>query len=420
MKNSDLNIDREDTDIADLIKAEEKRQREGLTLIASENYPSRAVLDALGSILSAKYAEGYPGKRYYGGNQNIDKIENMAIHRAKQVFGADRANVQPYSGSPANIAVYLGLLALGDTLLGMRLSAGGHLTHGHKVSFSGRGFNATSYGVDPKTGLIDYDEVKKIAQEVKPKILVSGATAYPRKIEFDAMQSIAQSVGAAHLADISHIAGLVVAGVHESPLPFTDVVMTTTHKTLRGPRGAIIMAQQPDLAEKIDRAVFPGLQGGPHENNIAGIAVALKEAFAKDFGSYIRQVVDNAKVLAEHLMEDHGFDLVTGGTDNHLILIDLSNKGITGREAEEILGGAGITVNKNTIPGERRSPLDPSGIRIGTPAITSRGATATDMVKIARWIARALGSGKSSAKINKIRAEVRDFASELKLPGVTE
>lgn len=405
-----------DPELAKLVTQETERQRSTLTLIASENYPSRAVLEAVGSILTAKYAEGYPGARYYGGNEIIDQVEELARRRALEVFGGQHVNVQPYSGSPANLAVYLGLLSVGDTILGMSLYTGGHLTHGHKVSASGRLFNAVHYGVGDNS-LIDYDEVARIARETKPKLIVSGATAYPRLIDHARFQEIAQDVGALHMADVSHVAGLIAGGVYPNPTNYVDVLTTTTHKTLRGPRAAMIFCK-PDLAKKIDKMVFPGLQGGPHINAIAGVAVALKESLAPDFKSYAQRVVDNAKALAEQLTEKHSFDLLTGGTDNHLVLIDLRNKDITGALAEQALGKAGIVANKNTIPNEPRSPFDPSGMRLGTPAITSRGMQPTHMPQLAAWIADAVAGWKDDKALGKIRNEVEAFASDLPLPGV--
>ena len=405
-----------DPELFDLVTQETKRQRQELSLIASENYPSRAVLEVLGSILTAKYAEGYPGARYYGGNQIIDEIETLARRRALEVFGGEHVNVQPYSGSPANLAVYLGLLGVGDTLLGMSLTHGGHLTHGHKVSASGKLFNAVHYGVRDN-GLIDYDEIAKIARDTNPKLIVSGATAYPRTIDHARIQEIAQDVGALHLADVSHVAGLIAGGVYPNPVNYCDVVSTTTHKTLRGPRAAMIFCKS-DLAKKIDKSVFPGLQGGPHINAIAGIAVALKESLSTDFKEYARRVVENAQLLAEHLIEEHHFDLLTGGTDNHLLLIDLRNKNITGALAEQALGKVGITVNKNTIPNEPRSAFDPSGLRLGTPAITTRGARPQEMKKLALWIAQAVENWKDNKALAKIQGQVQEFASSLKLPGV--
>ncbi|HDD46336.1 MAG TPA: serine hydroxymethyltransferase, partial [Candidatus Aenigmarchaeota archaeon] len=360
-----------DKEVYNAIVSETKRINNGLELIPSENFPSKAVLEALGSVMNNKYAEGYPGKRYYGGNEFIDVVERLAIERAKKLFGAEHVNVQPYSGSPANLAVYFAFLKPGDKILGMDLSCGGHLTHGAKVNFSGKLYNSVFYGVDEETNLIDYDEVRKMAMREKPKIIVSGHSAYPRKLDFKAFQEIAESIGAIHMADIAHIAGLIVAGMHPSPFPFTDVVTTTTHKTLRGPRGAMIMCKQ-EYAEIIDKAVFPGLQGGPHEHAIAAKAVAFKEAMSQEFKEYGRQIVKNAKALADALM-DNGFKLITDGTDNHLMLLDLRSKNITGREAETILGEVNITVNKNAIPYDPQKPMVTSGIRIGSPAVTTRG-----------------------------------------------
>ncbi|MDP2587712.1 MAG: serine hydroxymethyltransferase [bacterium] len=409
-------MDIHDTAISDLIAAETTRQREGLEMIASENYPNRTVLNALGSIASAKYAEGYPGKRYYAGNEIIDKIEQLAIDRAKKLFGAEHVNVQPYSGSPSNLAVYVGLLELGDTIMGLSLTHGGHLTHGHKVSFTGKAFNAVQYEVNADTGLIDYRAVAALARAAKPKLIISGTTAYPRIVDWQKMQAISQEVGALHMVDMSHVAGLVAAGVVPNPVPYADVVTTTTHKTLRGPRGAMILCKA-EHAKAIDRAVFPGLQGGPHENTIAAIAVALHQAAQPDFKEYGRQVVANARALAEHLQKDFGYKLVSGGTDTHLLLVDLTNKGISGSQAEDALSRVSITVNKNTIPGETRSPMDPSGIRIGLAALTSRGVVQGDMQKIADWINTAL-SGDSASELDQVRGEVQSFAKGLPLPGV--
>ncbi len=403
-----------DPEVFGLEQDETRRINEGLELIPSENFPSKAVLQALGSVFNNKYAEGYPGKRYYGGNEIIDKVELLAIERAKKLFGIENAgihvNVQPYSGSPANIAVYFALLEFGDTLMGMNLAQGGHLTHGHKVNFSGKVYRVVQYGVDPETHLIDYEEVRKIALKEKPKIIISGATAYPRKFDFKAFHEIAEEVGAISLADIAHIAGLIVGGVHPSPFPFTDVVTTTTHKTLRGPRGAVIFCKE-EFAEKIDRAVFPGLQGGPHEHVIAAKAVAFKEAMQPEFRDYARQTVKNAKALADSLM-DEGFTLVSGGTDNHLILVDLRNKNVTGKEAEEALDKAGITVNKNMIPYDPRMPFDPSGIRLGTPAITTRGMKESEMKAIGEFISKAIENHKDDRKLSEIREEVRELCRE--------
>lgn len=396
-----------DPELFGLEQDETRRINEGLELIPSENFPSRAVLRTMDSVFNNKYAEGYPGKRYYGGNEFIDKVERLAIERAQKLFGCEHVNVQPYSGSPANIAVYFALMNFGDTLMGMNLAQGGHLTHGHKVNFSGRAYRAVQYGVDPKTHLIDYDEVRKLALKEKPKIIVSGATAYPRKIDFKAFAEIAEEAGAVSMADIAHIAGLIVGGVHPSPFPFTDVVTTTTHKTLRGPRGAIIMCKQ-KFAEAIDRAVFPGLQGGPHEHIIAAKAVAFKEAMKPEFKDYARQIVKNAKALADSLMSE-GFILISGGTDNHLILADLRNKNVSGKEAETALDKAGITVNKNMIPYDPRSPFDPSGIRLGTPTVTTRGMKESEMKVIAELISKAIANFKDETKLEHVREEVREL-----------
>jgi glycine hydroxymethyltransferase len=400
-------LEEADSELFGLEQDETRRINEGLELIPSENFPSRAVLRAMGSVFNNKYAEGYPGKRYYGGNEFIDKVERLAIERAQKLFGCEHVNVQPYSGSPANIAVYFALMNFGDTLMGMSLAQGGHLTHGHKVNFSGRAYRVVQYGVDPKTHLIDYDEVRKLALAEKPKIIVSGATAYPRQLDFKAFAEIAEEAGAISFADIAHIAGLIVGGVHPSPLPFTDVVTTTTHKTLRGPRGAIIMCKQ-RFAEAIDRAVFPGLQGGPHEHTIAAVAVAFKEALQPEFREYARQIVKNAKTLADALMSE-GFILISGGTDNHLILVDLRNKNVTGKEAEAALDKAGITVNKNMIPYDPRSPFDPSGIRLGTPTVTTRGMKESEMKHVGQLLSKAIMHHKDDAALAKIREEVREF-----------
>lgn len=401
------NLKDTDPEIFGLEQDETNRINEGLELIPSENFPSRAVLKILGSVFNNKYAEGYPGKRYYGGNQVIDKVENLAIERAKKLFGCEHANVQPLSGSPANIEVYFALMNFGETLMGMSLAQGGHLTHGHKVNFSGKAYRIAPYGVDPKTHLIDYDEVRKLALKEKPKIIVSGATAYPRQFDFKAFAEIAEEAGAISMADIAHIAGLIVGGVHPSPFPFTDVVTTTTHKTLRGPRSGMIMCKQ-KFAEAIDKAVFPGLQGGPHEHTIAAMAVAFREALQPEFKNYAKQIVKNAKVLASELMSE-GFTLISGGTDNHLILVDLRNKNVTGKEAETALDKAGITVNKNMIPYDPRSPFDPSGIRLGTPAITTRGMKESEMKHIGKLISKAVAHHNDEAALAKVREEVREL-----------
>jgi len=389
-----------------LIKQEEKRQRETLMLIPSENYTYPEVREAVGSVLMQKYSEGYPGKRYYQGNKIIDEIENLTIERAKKLFDVPYANVQPYSGSPANAAVYFGLLNPGDTIMGMSLSAGGHLTHGHpKITFSGKYFKSIQYGVD-KAGFIDYAQVGQLAQKYKPKLIVVGTTAYPRILNWGKFAQIADSVGAILLADISHIAGLVVGGVHPSPVKYAHVVTTTTHKTLRGPRGAIIMVtkkgleKDSEMAKKIDRAVFPGLQGGPHDNQTAAIGIALGQAQGKLFRKYAEQIVKNAKVLSNELVK-YGFDLVTGGTDNHIILIDLRNKGVSGKDTAELLEKAGIVVNYNAIPNDPNPPTNPSGIRLGTPAITTLGMGEKEMKAIAKWVNEVISEPTQTERVKK-------------------
>ncbi|MDP2656014.1 MAG: serine hydroxymethyltransferase [bacterium] len=373
-----------DPTIEYLLKKEYQRQQNTLSLIPSENIASNAVIEALGSVATNKYSEGYSGKRYYGGNEIIDRIETLAIERAKKMFGTEHANVQAYSGSPANQAVYMALLQPGDTVVGMALPAGGHLTHGWKVSFSGKSYRAVQYGVD-KNGYLDYDEIADLVLKEKPQLVICGATAYSRIIDFKKFRQIADSVGAYLLADISHISGLVVGGVHPSPAPYADVIMTTTHKSLRGPRGALVMARSAEVGVKIDKAVFPGLQGGPHNHQTAAIAVCLKEANTTEFKSYAKKIIENAKVLASEL-ENCDFSIVTGGTENHLFLIDLTNKGVTGQEAEDALSTVGIIVNKNMVPGDPRSPFDPSGLRVGTPSVTTRGLTIKDMKTLASII----------------------------------
>lgn len=373
-----------DSEVYNAIKKEQKRQREHIELIASENIVSKAVRQAVGSVLTNKYAEGYPGKRYYCGCENIDTIEQLAIDRAKKLFGAEHANVQPHSGANANLAVYVALLKPGDTLLGMGLPAGGHLTHGTKVNVSGKYYNAISYGVNEDTELIDYDQVEKLAQEYKPKLIVAGASAYPRKIDFERFREIADSVGAYLMVDMAHIAGLVAAGLHENPCKYADVVTTTTHKTLRGPRGGMILCKA-ELAKKIDSAVFPGTQGGPLEHVIAGKAVMLKEALSDKFKEYQKQVVKNCKVLGNELNK-LGFRLVSGGTDNHLLLVDLTPFGVTGKEIADLLHDANITTNKNSIPKETLSPQVTSGLRLGTAAVTTLGMKEKEMKQIAKFI----------------------------------
>ncbi len=377
-------IKQTDLEVYNAIKKEEKRQKQHIELIASENFTSAAVREAMGSVLTNKYAEGYPGRRYYCGCENIDAIESLAIERAKKLFGAEHANVQPHSGANANFAVYMALLKPGDTILGMSLPAGGHLTHGTKVNVSGKIFNAVSYGLDCQTELIDYDEVARLALEHKPKLIVAGASAYPRVIDFKRFRQIADSVGAYLMVDMAHIAGLVAAGVHPNPCQWADVVTTTTHKTLRGPRGGMILCKA-ELAKKIDSAVFPGTQGGPLEHVIAGKAVMLKEAASKEFKQYASQTIKNCQALAEALKK-YGFRLVSGGTDNHLILVDLTPFNITGKEAAELLHKANITTNKNSIPNEKLSPTVTSGLRLGTAAVTTLGMKEKEMRQIAKFI----------------------------------
>jgi len=402
-----------DPRMAEIMNQEIERQKYGLELIPSENFTSTAVMAATGSVMTNKYSEGYPHKRYYGGNQFIDLAEDLAIERAKALFGAEHVNVQPYSGSPANVAVYVGLLNFGDTILGMSLAHGGHLTHGHKVSFSGKAYRAVQYGVHPETHLIDYDQVRELARQEKPKIIVSGATAYPREIDFQAFHEIAQEVGAISMADIAHIAGLIVGGVHQSPFPFTDVVTTTTHKTLRGPRGAIIMCKE-QFAKDIDRAVFPALQGGPHDHVNAAKAVAFHEAAKPEFREYAVQIVKNARALAQELLA-HNLKLVSGGTDNHLILVDLTNREITGKEAEEALDRANITCNKNMIPFDPRTPFNPSGIRLGTPALTTRGMKEDQMKQVGRFIAQVIDHAGDETVAEKVKKDVRELCQAFPL-----
>lgn len=401
------NLKKEDPQVAGAIENELKRQMEGIELIPSENLVSEAVLEAMGSILTNKYSEGYPGKRYYGGNEFIDVAEQLAIDRAKELFGAQHVNVQTLSGSPANMAMFFALLEYGDKFMGLALDQGGHLTHGHAVNFSGKLYKPVQYVLDKETERLDYDAVRKQAKEEKPKLLLSGYTAYPRGIDFKQFREIADEVGAYCCADIAHIAGLCAGGVHENPVPYFDVVTTTTHKTLRGPRGAMIMCKE-EFAEKIDKAVFPGLQGGPHNHINAGKAVAFKEALQPEFKEYAKQIVKNAQAMAEELMVQ-GLRIVSGGTDNHLMLVDLRDKGVTGKEAETLLDTVGIYCNKNTVPFDPRKPWDPSGIRIGTPVLTTRGMKEDDMKEIARFIARTISAKDDSAAKEKIATEVKEL-----------
>ena len=411
------NLTAADPQLAELIEAEATRQHDKLRMIASENYVSSAVLEATGSVLTNKYSEGYAGKRYYEGQQLIDPIEELTIARAKALFGVEHANVQPYSGSPANLAVYMAFAKPGDTIMGMSLPMGGHLTHGWSVSVTGAWFNAVRYTVRREDGRIDFDEVRDLALKERPKIIFCGGTAIPRTIDFPRFAEIAREAGAVLAADIAHIAGLIAGGAHPSPVGHADVITTTTHKTLRGPRGAMIMSTA-EHAKAVDKAVFPGLQGGPHNHTTAGIAVALKEAAQPEFRTYAAQIVANAKALAAALVE-RGFDLVTGGTDNHLILIDLTNKGIGGKPAAQALDRAGVELNYNTVPYDTRKPFDPSGLRLGTSGITTRGLTEEHMPQIAAWISDSVDAAvkDDEATQQRIAGEVRDLVAGFPMPG---
>jgi len=409
-----------DPEVARLIDAEAQRQFEKVRLIPSENYVSLAVLEASGTVLTNKYSEGYPGRRYYEGQQVIDVIETLAIDRAKALFGVEHANVQPYSGSPANLAVYLALAAPGDTIMGMALPMGGHLTHGWSVSVTGKWFRAVQYSVRADTGRVDLDEVRDMARRERPKLIFCGGTAIPRTIDFPAFAEIANEVGAVLVADIAHIAGLIAGGAHPSPVGYAPVITTTTHKTLRGPRGAMIMSDA-EHAKPLDRAVFPGLQGGPHNHTTAAIAVALHEAAQPEFREYAAQVVRNAKALADSLSE-LGYTLVSGGTDNHLILADLTSQGIGGKPAAQALDRAGIELNYNTVPFDKRKPFDPSGIRLGTPAITTRGLDEAHMPQIAVWMDEAITAAakEDETTIERIAIEVRELLAAFPMPGWAE
>jgi glycine hydroxymethyltransferase len=408
-----LSLAQADPEVAAALAQETLRQHEGLEMIASENFVSEAILEAAGSIFTNKYAEGYPGRRYYGGCEFTDVVENLARDRAKQLFGAEHANVQPHSGSQANAAAYMAVLQPGDTILGLDLSHGGHLTHGHKLSFSGKLYRPTFYTVRRDTEMIDYDELESIAEREKPKVIIGGGSAYPRLWDFARMRQIADKVGATYIFDMAHIAGLVAGGVHPSPVPHAQITTTTTHKTLRGPRAGLILCGQA-LAAAVDKAVFPGQQGGPLVHIVAAKAVALGEALRPEFKSYAMQIVANAKVLAATL-QLAGYRIVSGGTDNHLMLVDVFEKGILGSEAELALGKAGITVNKNTIPYDTNPPMKASGIRIGTPALTTRGMKEAEMVVIASWIAKALERRNDDAALEKIRKEVAELANRFPL-----
>jgi glycine hydroxymethyltransferase len=405
---------REIEQINELTRQEEARQSGCLRLIASENYASKAVMEANASCLTNRYSEGYPGKRYYEGQQVTDIIEEIARQRAKALFKADHANVQPYSGSVANLAAYLAVAEPGDTIMGIALPEGGHLTHGWKVSITGKIFKSAQYGVDHATGRFDYNVIAELAKKNKPKIIITGATAYPREIDFEAFGQIAKDAGAYHVADIAHIAGLVAAGVHKSPVPYADIVSTTTHKTLRGPRGGMIMCKA-EFAAKVDKSVFPGMQGGPHMNTIASLAIALAEASTPEFVEYGKQIIKNARALAEKLME-YGFNLVSGGTDNHLILIDLRNKNIPGRKLAKALDRARIITNCNTVPGDTAPPFNPSGLRIGTPSITSRGMKEAEARQVAEFIKRVAENIDNQDELDKVGSEVLGLCSRFPVP----
>ncbi len=407
-------IERSDAAVFDLIHQEQARQSSSIRMIPSENYVSRAVMQATGSCLTNKYSEGYPGKRYYEGQQITDQIETLAQTRAKTLFGAEAANVQPHSGSPANLAAYCALAEPGSTIMGLALPHGGHLTHGWKVSFTGKFFRSVQYELDIKTGRLDYDAIARLAKEHKPKILISGSSAYPRAIDFSKFADIAQSVGAFHVCDMAHIAGLVAGGAHMSPVPYADIVTTTTHKTLRGPRGGMILCRAGHEAA-VNKAVFPGMQGGPHMHTISALAVALGEAMAPEFRDYARQIVANARRLAEKLM-GYGFDLVSGGTDNHLMLIDLRNKGLTGKPVAKALDRAHIVTNYNAVPGDTAGPFNPSGLRLGTPAITTRGMKEDQMDLIAGWINTVCANLDNEDLIGAVGRQVQELCAQFPAP----
>ncbi|HPY76676.1 MAG TPA: serine hydroxymethyltransferase [Anaerohalosphaeraceae bacterium] len=409
-------IEKTDKKMFELIRGEQARQAGSIRLIPSENYVSVAVMEATGSCLTNKYAEGYPTKRYYEGQQFTDQIETLACERAMALFGTDGANVQSHSGSEANLAVYAALAEPGETIMGLSLPFGGHLTHGWKVSYTGKFFKSVQYELDPSTGLLDYDQIEKLAREHRPKILISGSSAYPREIDFSQFDRIAKSVGAYHVSDMAHIAGLVAGGVHRSPVPWSDVVTTTTHKTLRGPRGGMILFQD-QHAKAINKSVFPGLQGGPHMHTISGVAVALKEAATEDFKAYARQVVLNAKRMAAKLME-YGFDLVSGGTDNHLMLIDLRGKGLSGKPLAKALDRAHIECNYNSVPGDTAPPFNPSGLRLGTPAMTTRGMKEPQAEQVAAWIAAIAENPENESVIEKVGREVTALCKAFPVPEV--
>lgn len=413
----DPSLESSDPEISELIRAEEKLESEKFRLIASENYASRAVLEASGSVLTNKYSEGYAQKRYYEGQQVIDKVEQLAIARLQRLFGVKHVNVQPYSGSPANLAVYLAFCQPHDPILGLGLPFGGHLTHGWNVSITGRYFKSFAYGLRQSDHLIDFDQARSLAREHKPKLIWCGHSAYPRTLDFAKFREIADEVGAILCADIAHLAGLVAAGEHPTPVGIADVITSTTHKTLRGPRGGVLMTNDPEKAKALDRAVFPGLQGGPHNHTTAAIAVAAREALQPEFKAYARNVIANAKGLAEALMSK-GFDLVTGGTDNHLLLLDLTRKNVSGKSVAKALDQAGIVVNMNAVPFDQRKPADPSGIRIGTPSVTSRGMGEGEMLKLAGWIDTVVGNLGDAAVLDRVAAEVREVCASFPAPGI--
>lgn len=407
-------LQQQDPEVWAAVEAEAARQRDGLEMIASENYTSLAIMQAAGSVLTNKYAEGYPGRRYYGGCEHVDVIENLAIERAKDLFGAEAANVQPHSGSQANTAVYLNCLQPGDCVLGLDLAQGGHLTHGMRLNISGKLYNFHSYGVDPKTHRLDFDQIASLAREQKPKLIVAGASAYPREIPHDKFAEIANEVGALFLVDMAHYSGLVAAGIHNSPVPYADFVTTTTHKTLRGPRSGLILCKEQHLKD-INRSVFPGIQGGPLMHVVAAKAVCFAEAMSDDYKAYGQAVVDNAKTLAESLLST-GLSLVSGGTDNHLMLVDVTSLGLGGKRAEAALDQCGITVNMNMIPFDTRKPMDPSGIRIGTPALTTRGMGCEEMKTIGRWIHQALANADDDQQLQTIRGEIAQLCEHFPVP----
>ncbi len=413
---TDLPLAEVDMAVATALSAEKSRQRDGLELIASENYASRAVIEAMGSIFTNKYAEGYPGRRYYGGCENVDQVERLARERLLELFGGDHANVQPHSGSSPNMAVYMAVLEPGDTIMGLSLEHGGHLTHGHPRNFSGALYNVASFGVDPETELIDYDQVEALAREHRPKLIVSGFTAYPRTIDFARFAEIAQSVGAYHMTDMAHIAGLVAGGVHPNPVEHADFVTSSTHKSLRGPRGGIVICRT-EYARRIDSTVFPGIQGGPFMNVIAAKAVAFGEALTPAFKSYAGGVVENARVLAAGLTEA-GLRVVSGGTDNHIVLLDFGADGPSGKKMQRVLEAAGITANKNTVPRETRKPYIASGIRLGTPALTTRGMGPAEMRQIAGWIARVSAASDDEGELAAVRNEVYQMAGNFPVPAI--